>query len=734
MDKQKFSKVFPLGTHLCREPMPSMVEMKHDMELMKKKGFNLIKLQENWMLDEPEEGRCDFSKYAELIVHAAKLDLGIYLGLTCEQAPNWIWHKHPDARMVGRDGLPVSYQAQSTLHADGKPGPCYDHPGAMADQLRFIKRLVTDLGKYENIVVWNTWQEIGYWSEGLAGAHVCYCGNTLSSYRRWLSGLYQGDISRLNSHWKVRYCCFEDIYPERSRHLCDTAQEFYFRYFMDNVNIANILSARCAAIKEADLLGRPVFAHKGGPALSSGMDWTYARTQDFLGTSNYPAWGNGNPWDDHRQGKRLDRHDAIYTEMWDNLAYRMDYIRSANRPGAPIWAAEYQGGPVSTDFHMGRKPMADDMRRWMLTTLGAGATALSFWVTRAEIMAPETNGFALLDSEGDTTERLEEVARIGKALNNHAELFSRNNRSQADVAVLVDEWKYRQLNALRFAPEALAYDVRGWYKLLWDAGLDCDFIETSQLGEDRVKNYKAIIVPLPLSMGDDVAEKLAEYAKAGGNVILEAAPGRLNEAAFAVRGEISPVLRKILGVSQKRFTLVREPGETDRWSQPERTWGEYADACFLEGEAALSGCRIRANMYLQTFVADDSEIVLCLNGEPAGVCRAYGRGRMWLLGTYIGPSGTAYREEDTPRAVRKMLDACGVKPCHNGKLLLKKRTGIREEAWFITNPFRETIEESFSLPQDAKATDLFGSDVTIKDGIAVVKVEPLDVRVLIIRR
>ena len=158
MNQVQFKKLFPLGSHLCREPMPPMSEMKRDMENLKRHGFNLIKLQEHWMIDEPAEGHTDFSRYEELIAHAAKLDLGVYLGLTCEQAPAWLWQKHPDCRMVGQNGLPSAYEAQTTLPADGKPGPCYDHPGAMADQLRFIRTLVKTLGRFENLVVWNTWQ------------------------------------------------------------------------------------------------------------------------------------------------------------------------------------------------------------------------------------------------------------------------------------------------------------------------------------------------------------------------------------------------------------------------------------------------------------------------------------------------------------------------------------------------------------------------------------------------
>ena len=51
MNTERFADFFPLGSHLCREPMPPMSELKRDMELLKKEGFNLIKLQEHWMID-----------------------------------------------------------------------------------------------------------------------------------------------------------------------------------------------------------------------------------------------------------------------------------------------------------------------------------------------------------------------------------------------------------------------------------------------------------------------------------------------------------------------------------------------------------------------------------------------------------------------------------------------------------------------------------------------------------
>ena len=82
MNHQSFARLFPLGSHLCREPMPPLSELKEDMQILRRHGFNLLKLQEHWAIDEPLEGHVDFSRYEELIDHASELDMGVYLGLT----------------------------------------------------------------------------------------------------------------------------------------------------------------------------------------------------------------------------------------------------------------------------------------------------------------------------------------------------------------------------------------------------------------------------------------------------------------------------------------------------------------------------------------------------------------------------------------------------------------------------------------------------------------------------
>lgn len=737
MNLSTFSKCFPLGSHLCREPMPPMPEMKRDMELLKKQGFNLVKLQENWMIDEPEEGRCDFSRYEELIAHAATLDMGVYLGLTCEQAPHWLYEKHPDCRMAGRDGRPIVYEAPTTLPADGKPGPCYDHPGAMADQLRFIRQLVKILGRFENVVVWNTWQEIGYWTDHFMGSSVCFCPNTLNAWRAWLKERY-GDLDALNRAWNARYPAWEAIQPSRSMPARQPqAVDLAWQTFMDNVQIANTLKARAAAIRAADPLKRPVFAHKGGPAWASSQDWVYARCQDFFGSSCYPPWFSMNGWDDG--GTRpFTREAALLSEAFA-VAYGFDHIRSANPGkgrdgGAPVWAAEFQGGPISTGFHKGRVPSADDMRHWMLSAVGSGVNAVSFWVTRAEIMAAEQNGFSLLDSAGDTTPRFEEAGRIGRALQAHADLFGQPTMQPAKVGILVNESNHQLCAHLAQGGENLAYSTRGWWRLLWESNIPVDLLSADH-DHERFGEYRVLIVPFPLSLSEAVATKFAEYVQSGGGLISEAAPGRINEHGFCNRGELSPTLATLFGVRQAGFQMVREPGDGSRWSPPERTWGEYLDAQILAGVGPLAGHELRANVYLQTFEClAGAEPVLMAGDTVAGVRRSVGKGQAWLLGTYVGHSGTAYRDPAIHAAVKALLGACGVAPEHDGKLILRKRVTSNKEAWILTNPTGGLVSERVSVAGWKKVGDLLDSALPVSGGRVELAVAPLDVRVLILEK
>ena len=722
---------FLLGTHLCRFPMPSTSEMLADMDNLKKHGFNLIKLQTHWAVDEPLEGKYEFERYDTLVQHAKDLGMYVYMGFTLEQAPAWLYSKYPDCRMVGRNGLPVIYETQYTLPADGKPGPCFDHPEAMERQLKYIDAFVKHFSKYENILVWNTWQEIAYWAEGLIGTDICYCENTQKHFREWLKTKY-GSIENLNRCWGANFGNWDQVAPHRQSPI-GMAVDKDFGYFMENDYVAQTLKARYQAIKNADPLKRTVFAHKGGVNIGSGQDWTYARCEDFMGSSTYPAWSSFDSWDDHYQSLEYPpkKYDALYNEMWNRLALSFDYLRSANPDNNPVWAAEFQGGPIMSGFQKGRVPSAADMRRWMLTAISSGVSTISFWVTRAEIMAQENNGFSLLDSKGDSTERLSEASKIGLSLRSHSDLFALPSKPKAKVGIIINEENYQFCKAFYGTERHLFYSVRGWYHMLWRNGYPVDFVNITDINAKSAEQYSALILPFPLSLSDSMALKLKDYASNGGNLICEGATGRINENSLAVRGEMSPVIAGMAGVEQKSFIMVREPGNGRRWSAEERTWGEFEPVTYLEGIGEFAGTRTLANYYLQTFTCREGTPVFKAGGEVAGCENNVGKGKIWLLGTFIGHNGTAYDTPGTLALVNKFMQLAGLAPQKIGNLLVQKRIHGNKEAWIITNPTEADVSESIDISQMKKPEVLIGDQWEIKNGQAKIRVKSLDIIVVV---
>jgi len=131
--------LFPYGAHIFREPSLPLEQLKADMPLLKKLGFNMVKVQQSWATDEVAQDAVDMFKISQVIDAARENGLLVYLGVTMEQAPAWFWKKYPEARMVYENGQPVLDSSTYLLPSDGKPGPCWHHPRARLAAVKFLE-------------------------------------------------------------------------------------------------------------------------------------------------------------------------------------------------------------------------------------------------------------------------------------------------------------------------------------------------------------------------------------------------------------------------------------------------------------------------------------------------------------------------------------------------------------------------------------------------------------------
>ncbi len=105
------------------------------------------------------------------------------------------------------------------------------------------------------------------------------------------------------------------------------------------------------------------------------------------------------------------------------------------------------------------------------------------------------------------------------------------------------------------------HDVRDSYAASLDAGLRADVVP---LAYDWT-GYKTMVLPTVLSLSDEDVLRIADFAKAGGTVIVGYAAGLIDEhfhiglSSYPSAG--NGLLRDMLGIRSEEFNILGEEAE-----------------------------------------------------------------------------------------------------------------------------------------------------------------------------
>jgi beta-galactosidase GanA len=723
------SDIFPFGTHVYREPHLSIDQLRADFPVLKRLGFNMIKIQEVWAYDERRDGQIDISNVSQVVADARQNGLQVYFGVTMENPPAWLWKKYPDATMVYETGQPHNDPTLYVLPADGKPGPCWHHPGAREAAIRFIEAVGREIGKYDNIRVWNLFQEIGLWPPRPGHLGLCFCPHTLQEFRTWLRTQYK-DIDELNNAWRCAYGDWEEVEPPRSSPKVPPTIDW--RYFMDDVYLTDVLKWKGDAFRRSDPLHHPILAHVGGTTEGSTREWRYAEQLDVLGSSCYPAWGPVDLWDARAPSaeKPLTEEQAVNHEL-EGLLINFDHLRSASRSGE-IWTAELQGGPIVEGLGRKRVPDPADIRRWVLACLSTGVHGICFWNHRPEIFWEEGYGFSLLDWGSDTSARAEEAGRLSKAINAHAALFSKGKHAQPGGAILLNEGLYHFAESSEHeALHHLQFTIQGIWKSLWLEGIPCGFVEAANVPTGP-GDCKALIMPFPLTLGPKLVEGLQTYVRNGGIVIAEACPGRFNNYGIGGKGAMMSGVAELFGATHQGVFLIREPNKGAKWTAHDLAPRDHRDYRDLAGVGDFAAHSVFPAYYLQTLTLTTGQPILKYDAEIAGCVNSYGKGRAYLVGTLLGHGVAGYDDLRNAKFLAAVLERAGVPSDSVGALKRRRRVWGNQAAWFLFNLTDKPVGQEVSIEGYKSAEDLMGGVLPATGGRIQIRVDPFDVKCLVL--
>jgi len=555
-----------------------------DLDLMAEAGFSVIRVGESvWSTWEPRDGEFDLKWLSPVLDGAATRGIDVVLGTPTYAIPPWLRRSHPELAVETATGQPVPY--------GGRQDTDYSHPVFRTYAERLVRGILAEHAQHSAVVGFQVDNEPGYRLIHNDGAFEAFVAGLRATY---------GSVERLNEAWGLTYWSHRisdwgDLW--RPDGNTTPAYDLAWRRFQAGLTtdfidwqarIAREYASPRQFVTSCLAVGR-AGVH---PAL-------VARPLDVVGVNIYfpmqdalrrPQSAEASQW-----GKPF---WAAAHGVWS--VFRQLDVSRAIRP-EPFLVTETHATSIG-ESHVNYPPFTGQLRQVAWTMIGRGARMIEYWQWHTLDSGHETYWGGILGHSRTPGRVYAEVAAIGRELAQAAPELG-GLRPDADVALvhsLDSKW------ALEFAPPLPLPDGSGqgdpssydrifdaYYRALFDDRWQIDVVFDEDLPDvpAAVLRWPVLVLPAVYVADDAQLSWYAEYAAAGGHLVLGFHPGYLDREARA-RTELGPgPLRAAAGVSFAEFSTIAGtvPIRSDALPTPELAAAlGWADAFDLEGADALA--------------------------------------------------------------------------------------------------------------------------------------------------
>jgi beta-galactosidase len=582
---------------------------REDVALMREAGVTVVSVGIfAWGMLEPRPGEYDFGWLDRVIGLLHEAGIAVDLGIPTVAAPPWFLHRHPEARPVTRDGLPLGSGARQ-VH-------CPSSPAYAAAAANITRQLALRYGGHPAVVLWHVNNEYG------APVGECYCETSQAAFRDWLRDRYR-DLETLNERWGAafwsqRYGDWDEIEaPRTSATVVNPALRLDYARFSSDALLA-------CFTRERDILhelapGIPVTTNFMATNCKAVDYWRWAPEVDVISNDNYLT--------------------AERTDNYLELAMSADMTRSL-AGGGPWLLMEHSTSAVSWQPRNIAK-RAGEMRRNSLAHVARGSDGALFFQWRAGRYGAEKHHSAMLPQGGTDTRIWREVVALGAELAGLAGL--RGTTVEPDLAICWD-WESWWAQELEWRPSVdLGYldRIRAWYEAAWRAGLTVDFVHP---GAD-LSRYKLVVAPSLYLLTEAAADSLKAYAAGGGTLLVGCFSGIVDAWDRVHPGAYPGALRDVLGVTVEEWLPLRHEERVVLLAEEPAQPADRADAA-VPGAAGAGTAPGGAGIWAEAVkLAGAKPVAWYADGPAAGgpaVTRhELGEGQAWYVSAATDQPTTA---------------------------------------------------------------------------------------------
>jgi len=491
----KKSLPFLFGAQYYRAPTPEQSCWASDLAHMRDLGFNSVKFWVQWRWSHRRSDRYYWDDLDRLMDLAQRNQLRVTLNTILDVAPIWLYQDHPDAKQVMCDGTTVEPYTVGHRQIGGHPGPCYNHPGALAGRQRFMGMAIRHFRDHPALDMWDVWNEPELCFPQRTpdvDRMACYCRWCQLGLTEWLQAKYV-DLDALNAVWGRCYDEWSQVEIPRNPHTI-TDYVDWREFHIDTMS--------AEAAWRLDMVGDLDPAHTRYlhvvPDTMAPFNAVTCCADDFVLADKcqvFAATMNGGP--------------LMATQ-----------VVSAAR-GKTVYNVESHVNAGCTSLHQ-RQLALGDLLRDFLPQIGLGIRGFLFWQYRAEVLGFESPSWGLVHLDGTDRPVTAAAREFWAKLAPYADDLMDCAPTVAPVAI----WKSRKNEifhwCIHHSFDPLKESIDGYVRALYRMNLPYRFIDAAMLEKGELQDVKLLIMPSPYYLGDAEAKGLDQWVRSGGVLLSEA--------------------------------------------------------------------------------------------------------------------------------------------------------------------------------------------------------------------
>jgi beta-galactosidase len=507
-----------------------------DVELMKKAGITVVRVGEStWSSWEPRDGDFQSAWMQRILDRLHQAGIKVILGTPTYSIPTWLHRKHPDILVTHNGtspalGDPYSPTYPTTL-TPGYYGPRQNYDFLNPNFRRHAERIVRQVAERfkDHPAV------IGYQIDNETAPNGVPTPYTTAAFVERLKRQYKTPDT-INKVWGLVYWgqlvdTWDDL---PSRHgIRNPGYKLEWENFQHDI-VTEYLAWQAKIVGEYRRPDQFITTCFSGGVHTNLDQWAIGRNLDVVAVNPY-----------FETQDRLNARGIWFTG---------DLARSLKRSNYLV--TETNAQTIGWDSRTQYPPYPGQMRLAAYAHVAAGANMVAYWHWSSLHYGQETYWKGVLSHDLEPNRAYAEVSRIAAEFRRVGPQIA-NLAKTSKVGILFSADSANAIGYMPFSDRVNYMTVLGqMYNALYQLNVEPDFVRA---GDTQLSRYAVLLVPPLYSAADGELQRIAEYVKNGGHVVMAFKSGFTNEHS-TVRHVMAPgPLRAAAGFRYQEFTSLPQP-------------------------------------------------------------------------------------------------------------------------------------------------------------------------------